>query len=314
MNKRRLAFRPDGTFTIVQFTDLHWKNGERNDLRTQALMENVLAAEKPDLIVFTGDVIDSMRCKDPQRSYRNAVSVADKSGIPWAAVFGNHDAERNVTKEQLMAIQLEHSGTIAEVGPEELDGVGNFVVRVSDAEGGTAAALYFLDSGAYSSLPYVKGYDWIRESQVEWYRSQARSLREGNQGVAVPSLMFFHIPLPEYRELWNRGVCYGRRYEKVQAPLLNSGLFAAMVHAGGMLGTFCGHDHNNDYAGELHGIKLCYGRATGYNTYGRLFFQKGARVIRLREHRQDFETWYRLANGKKALRGRKHSPRWYSRG
>ncbi|WP_310735599.1 metallophosphoesterase family protein [Cohnella herbarum] len=275
MNKRNLTFRPDGTFTIVQFTDLHWKNGGPSDQRTQALMESVLAAEKPDLIVFTGDVIESLGCKDPLQSYRDALSVAEKSGIPWAAIFGNHDAEDNVTREQLMAVQLEHSGSVAEAGPSELDGVGNFVVRVSDSRGSTAAALYFLDSGGYSSLPFVKGYDWIRDSQVGWYREQSHALKEENGGDTVPSLMFFHIPLPEYREVWDRGICYGHRYEKVQCPRLNSGLFSAMVHSGGMMGTFCGHDHINDYSGEWHGIKLCYGRATGYSTYGRLFYQRG---------------------------------------
>ncbi|WP_239618527.1 metallophosphoesterase family protein [Cohnella mopanensis] len=311
---QRLSFRPDGTFTIVQFTDLHWKNGEPADVRTKALMERVLAEERPDLIVFTGDVIESMRCQDPMQSYRDALSVAEKSGIPWAAVFGNHDCEMNVTKEQLLSVQLEHSGTIAERGPDDVDGVGNFVVRVLNSQGDTAAALYFLDSGAYSEQPSVPGYDWIRESQIDWVQAQARSLRENNADTAVPSLMFFHIPLPEYREVWNNGVCYGHRYEKVQSPRLNSGLFAALVQSGGIMGTFCGHDHINDYVGERHGIKLCYGRATGYNTYGRVFYQRGARVIRLRQAREGFETWLRLANGKKVAPQRKHSPNWFSRG
>lgn len=272
---KHLAFREDGTFTIVQFTDLHWKNGDPEDMRTKALMKRVIAEERPDLIVFTGDVIESMGCNDPLQSYRDAVSVAEQSGIPWAAVYGNHDCEQNVTKERLLDVQLEHSGTIAEAGPVDVDGVGNFVVRVLDSQGATAAALYFLDSGAYSEHPSVQGYDWIRQSQVDWVRSQALSLSVHNGGIAVPSLMFFHIPLPEYREAWDYGVCYGHRYEKVQSPKLNSGLFAAMVQAGGVMGTFCGHDHINDYIGELHGIKLCYGRATGYNTYGRLLYQRG---------------------------------------
>ena len=53
-----------------------------------------------------------------------------------------------------------------------------------------------------------------------------------------------------------------------------------------MIGTFVGHDHVNDYQGDLHGIRLCYGRGSGFNTYGRAGFLHGARVIRLREERR----------------------------
>jgi 3',5'-cyclic AMP phosphodiesterase CpdA len=306
-----LRFRPDGTFTIVQFTDLHWKNGDEKDRRTGKLMESVLAQEQPDLIVLTGDVVDGAHCTDARSSYRQAVAAAERSGIPWAAVFGNHDDEGDASREQLMDVQLEHAGTIAEAGPVSLAGVGNFVVRVESVHDG-ARALYFLDSGTYTQLPEVPGYDWLRPTQIEWYREQARLLQESNGGKPVPSLVFQHIPLPEYRDVWNTQPCDGRRYEKVQAPLLNTGMLAAMVETGGVQGVFCGHDHINDYTGNLYGIQLCYGRATGYNTYGRWRFPRGARIIRLREGKPGFETWIRLAGGKKIESPRRHSPHRFS--
>lgn len=303
-----LRFRPDGSFTIVQFTDLHWQNGDRHDMKTRALMEKVLEEERPGLIVFTGDVIESRKCVDPLKSFRDAVAVAERCGIPWAAVYGNHDTEDTVTREQLMKVQMGLKGSIAEAGPKELSGIGNFVVPVMAADGRTAAALYFLDSGSYSHLPGVPGYDWIRKDQIDWFREQIRLLKSRNQGVAVPSLAFFHIPLPEYKEVWRAKVCYGHRYEKEGCPSVNSGMFAAMVESGGVMGTFCGHDHINDYWGELHGIRLCYGRATGYSTYGRLFFPRGARVIRFHQGISGFSTWLRLANGNKIDKPRRHSP------
>ena len=60
---------------------------------------------------------------------------------------------------------------------------------------------------------------------------------------------------------------------------------------------FAGHDHLNDYEGTLHAIRLCYGRATGFNNYGREEFLHGARVIRLDEAAPDFTTWLRLDDG-----------------
>lgn len=43
-----MRFRENGTFTIAQFTDLHWQNGEPADQRTGALMAMVLEQEQPD--------------------------------------------------------------------------------------------------------------------------------------------------------------------------------------------------------------------------------------------------------------------------
>lgn len=310
--ERTLRMRADGTFTIVQFTDLHWNNGEAADLRTRALIERVLAAEKPDLIVFTGDVIESRRCRDPVKSFRDALSVAASSGIPWAAIFGNHDSEGDVTREQLMQAQLALPGTVAQSGPPEVEGVGNFSLRIEDRDGRLKAALYCFDSGDYSDHSEATGYGWIREHQLAWFRREAEIYRQCNGGIPLPSLAFMHIPVPEYRDVWNTRVCFGHRYEKVGCAPVNSGLFAAMLDAKSIQGVFCGHDHINDYAGELFGIRLCYGRATGYSTYGRWLFQRGARIIRLRQGKP-FDTWLRLADGRKAAKARKHWPTWYSK-
>ncbi|WP_274650325.1 metallophosphoesterase family protein [Paenibacillus humicola] len=297
---KSLRYREDGTFKIVQFTDLHWENGGRKDALARGLMERVLDEEKPDLIVFTGDVIDSGACDDPRRSFRQAVAAAETSGIPWAAVFGNHDTEVGITREELMAVQLEFPGSIAEHGPAGITGVGNFTVRLCRrASGGATApdkALFFFDSGSYGTTR-AGGYAAFARNQIEWFMRQSALLADESGGV-VPALAFFHIPLPEYREAWESVTCYGTKFEKVCAPPVNTGMFAAMVEAGNVIGTFAGHDHINDYWGELHGIRLCYGRQTGYNSYSRPGFARGARMILLEEAKPGFRTWLRLQNGK----------------
>lgn len=50
---------------------------------------------------------------------------------------------------------------------------------------------------------------------------------------------------PEYRAELPRVCFFG---EPVCDPQLNSGLFNAMLECGDVMGVFCGHDHNNDYA------------------------------------------------------------------
>ena len=35
-----------------------------------------------------------------------------------------------------------------------------------------------------------------------------------------------------------------------------------------MIGMFVGHDHANDYVNDYEGLKIGYGRKTGYGCYG----------------------------------------------
>ncbi len=42
----------------------------------------------------------------------------------------------------------------------------------------------------------------------------------------------------------------------ISAPYINTGLFAAAYMNGQIEAVFCGHDHDNNFVGEHHGIKL----------------------------------------------------------
>ena len=311
----KLSFRQDGTFTIMQFTDLHWMDGRAEDRRTRELMELTMDAEKPDLVVFTGDIIytgdvspGNMRCENPRQAFRDAVAAVEERGIPWACVFGNHDTECGITRQELIQLALEHQHTITEAGPADLSGEGNYTLELVDSHGNPAANLYFLDSGDYSQLQHVPGYDWVRRDQLHWLSSESARLNPPEREAKVPALAFFHIPVPEYQEVWDTQICYGHKYEPVCCPPINSGLFATLLEMGDVVGTFCGHDHINDFHGTLHGIRLCYGRASGYNTYGREGFMRGARMIRLTAGESDFDTWFRLEDGSVVSEQPLHDP------
>ncbi|WP_053376414.1 metallophosphoesterase family protein [Paenibacillus sp. FJAT-27812] len=313
-----LRFRKDGTFKIVQFTDIHWIDGSDLDLQSKAVMELVLDAEQPDLVMFTGDVIytgtheeGSSLCHDPAGAFRQAVAAVEQRAIPWGVVFGNHDTENGITRDQLMSEVLKHAYTLAERGPEHIHGVGNYVLPVFGSNNEKAAALlYCFDSGAYSEQPSVPGYDWIRHDQVEWYTEQSREWKARLDGEALPAISFFHIPLPEYETVWRQEVCYGSKHEKVCSAKTQAGIFSAMIAQGDVMATYCGHDHINDYWGELYGIRLYYGRATGFNTYGRQGFQRGARVIQLTEGKRSIDSWLRLEDGSTIKDQTEHLPEY----
>jgi hypothetical protein len=303
-----LRLRADNTFTIVQFTDTHFTNGAPEDEQTLALMAELLDAEQPDLVMLTGDVIDGGRCPDPAAAWQLALSPIVARGLPWAAVFGNHDDEGRLDRKALLAVQQSIPGCLSHHGPSHLSGVGNYVLKILAAEGEQPVAhLYCLDSNAYAETE-IGGYGWIRRDQIAWYLHTARELAEANGGQKLPALAFFHIPLPEYHEVWDFHPCYGVKYEKVAAPCINTGFFAALHEAGDVLGTFVGHDHINDFVGKLHGIHLCYGRATGYNSYGREGMARGARMIRLTQGVHAFATWLRLADGTVVTEQPLHNP------
>lgn len=296
-----LKFREDGTFTIIQFTDIHWKNGEEEDWQSFSLMKEILRIEMPDLVIFTGDVIHSEECIDRFQSYRDAVKAVDETGIPWCSVFGNHDAELGITKEEIIRLQQESSNCLTQSGPQEIDGIGNYILEIKSCSNmEVGAVVYCMDSGSNTDLP-IGGYDWIKPSQINWYLTNSKDFTKKNLGAPLLSLAFFHIPLPEYETLWRYHTCYGHNFEGVGCPKVNSGLFSAFLQMNDVKGVFVGHDHVNDFCGVLHGIQLCYGRATGYNSYGKEGFPRGARVIELVENGGGFKSSLWLDDGSKVI-------------
>ncbi|KAH9990180.1 Metallo-dependent phosphatase [Russula vinacea] len=242
-----LHFSHDGRFKIMQIADLHFSVGAgpcRDPSSpcdggayayTESLVERALDEEEPDLVVFTGDQLNG------QGTSWDAASVLAKFAapvisrrIPWAAVFGNHDAEdargSGYRRDQIKLMQgLPYS--LVQPGPEDIHGVGNYVLRVSSADASKThlLTLYFIDSGAYAAglvdwfgyfLPTE--YDYIHQDQIDWFLQESGSINpiirpftpDGSkdfgdiwerqqhtppqQKLAKPNaLVFFHIPLQE---------------------------------------------------------------------------------------------------------------------
>src|SRR5690349_1521459 len=101
-----LRFGRRGPFRIVQLTDTHFSRPRRQDRRTQALIADVLDAERPDLVVLTGDVVSGWETPDAAAAWRAAVEPIVQRGLPWAAAFGNHDDEGPLSRAQLLEVQL----------------------------------------------------------------------------------------------------------------------------------------------------------------------------------------------------------------
>ncbi|MDF9829635.1 metallophosphoesterase family protein [Parabacteroides sp. PF5-6] len=287
-----LQYNTNGKFKIVQFTDVHYIHGDARSAAAIERINEVVDAERPDLVIFTGDVIFGEPAEEGIRYVLKQVS--DKK-IPFAVTFGNHDDEHGLSREELLRIiqtlPYNMTGTV-----EGLSGVSNFILPIQSSDGGKEAnILYCFDSNSYSQLEGIGGYDYIKFDQIQWYRENSKRYTQKNNGSPIPSLAFFHIPLPEYNQAAadETAILTGTRKEKACAPVLNTGLFASMRERGDVMATFVGHDHDDDYAVYWKGILLCYGRYTGGNTvYNNL--SNGARVIELTEGQKGFTSWIRL--------------------
>jgi len=293
-----LQFRADGTFRIVQFADVHWTWGFGDDRKSGRLMRAVLDEEKPDLVVYTGDNITG-GAPLPSRSLRQVTAPCAERKIPWAAVFGNHDDEGYISRERQMKSMRALPYCLASAGPAGVDGVSNYVLSVAASKNkdARAALLYFFDSLSYMQYQGEKRYNFIQPAQLKWYEGESAQFRAANGGQPLPALAFFHIPFPEYNLAWDSGNAIGHKNEGVGDSPVNSGLFKVMKEMGDVMAVFVGHDHVNDYISEVDGIYLGYGRGTGYGTYGKEGYPRGARVIELIEGERKFRTWIRLSGG-----------------
>lgn len=275
--------------TNVAFS--HWRYAGCNAYTTTKFIQRLLEDESPDLVVFTGDNINGS--PDGEETHRLLFDPVIASGIPFAAVFGNHDEEGNMNRQQMMDWISSQPNSLAVAGPEfESDHIGNYLLQIAGSNSSTAAFnLWFIDSGDYARCSGCGTYDWIQVDQIEWYRQQSEQSEQA-AGHKLDSIAFFHIPTPEWRDAAG-GLIVGERHEGVYAPNFNSGLMSVMQGRGDVRAATVGHDHVNDWCGVWQGMDLCYGGGAGYTTYGRTGWDRRARVFMIYEN-GTIETWKRL--------------------
>ncbi|RUS30348.1 hypothetical protein BC938DRAFT_479506 [Jimgerdemannia flammicorona] len=192
--------------------------GNKNTLD---FMVRLLEAEVPDLVVFTGDNVNGQSSSDVRAAIlRYSRPVVDRR-IPWAMVYGDHDDEGDLTREEMFQTIQEIPYALTEKGPVDVSGVGNYVVKIykniseetrEEQSSGRqirapqqehAFTLYFLDSHSQSNAgPGV--YNHINQDQLDWLLMASRSfsvVKDGKEQSKPNAIAFVHAPIPEYNEL-----------------------------------------------------------------------------------------------------------------
>jgi predicted MPP superfamily phosphohydrolase len=97
-NEKTLRFKKDGTFKILQFTDLHY--GElplEKDLNSSNIQKLILQWEHPDLVVLTGDMVSGYAWNRSKiepwfiKRFNQLIEPMMELGYRWAYALGNHD-------------------------------------------------------------------------------------------------------------------------------------------------------------------------------------------------------------------------------
>lgn len=291
-----LRFNSDGHLKIVQFTDCHYKvDDKKNSQPTIDRMNEILDRERPDFIMYTGDIVVSC---ESFVGLDTVLSLAIDRNIPFGFVFGNHDDEYDHTRQELYDYIQKKPGALMPVRTADVAPDYFIPIMSSGNSSKFASILYCIDSHSYTKINSIPGYDWIKFDQISWYRKLSESLTRQNNGIPLPALAFFHIAIPEYHSAVQDGAnrMFGIKGEGVCCPTTNSGFFTSAKECGDIMGMFVGHDHDNDYAVMYRDVLLAYGRYTGGNTvYNDI--PNGARIINLYEGERKFDTYICAANG-----------------
>ena len=283
----------NGRLKIAQLTDIHWDPKSSNNVKNFDILLKVLNEEKPDVAIVTGDVVTEQPAK---KGWEDIVSIFEKTQIPFAVTMGNHDYEK-WAEDSIYDFLASCHLFIGENGPRELSGTGNYIlpVKASDGSNEIKSLLYCFDSHAYPENDQWGHYDWIHLDQINWYKNESVHYTKFS-GKPLPALAFFHIALPEIREVSKKEGTFGNRNEGSGAPRINSGLFSQFLECKDVMGIFVGHDHDNDYIGQHYDIAIGYGRVSGLDAYGEL--ERGIRVISLYEDDFRFDTWITTSKGR----------------
>lgn len=300
-----------GDFKILHLTDIHLGGSSFSadkDIKALKTVYDLIEYSKPDLIIITGDLTFPMGIMSLSLNnytpVRQFCEFMRNIGIPWAFTYGNHDTENMATgtaaeiDELFKEQSFKTSGNLLYPYTQPgCFGRNNQIIEIRNADKSLSQALFLIDSNAYTG-DGINDYDYIHDDQVDWYARNVKRLNE-QEGRTVSSMLFFHIPLQEYKtayELYESGsdevtYYFGENGEKMIDKVCCSDhpskLFETAKELGSTKAMFCGHDHYNNLSVEYRGIRLTYGLSIDYLAMPGIdkdTAQRGAEVITLHEN------------------------------
>lgn len=315
--KEKLQFGKDGDFKILHLCDC--QDGFPAQEKMFIYINYMLETYEPDLVVLGGDnTVGEEETK--AKAIEELVAPFVEHETYFTLVFGNHDHQQNVDKEELLEMYQKYGGKycLAYDADPDLTGVANHNLPIYSSDGEKLKFnLWLIDSLNYAVNENGEeiGYDSVREDQIEWYKETYKKL-EKEAGEKVHSICFQHIipgevydvmfpevkkPLSPLTETYNNGKHYpiifpdtsaftGHLFENPSPGIYNYGQVDAMLEMGDVLSIHVGHDHICTYEIDYEGIKFINTPGVTFNSYGNEMV-RGSRLITIREDAPDtFES------------------------
>ena len=286
MNK--LKFK-NGKFRILQLSDIQEIVNTSPD--TINLTRELIATTQPDLIVLTGDQIKgygiTMQKGDSQTNaaltLSNILAPIAQSGIPFTAVFGNHDVFGSADEEFQWNCYKLYDNFVG--NNYDFDSLPIY----SEDESDVKFCIYTFDSGLKKNGKYSP----VKDELVRKYIVQRDEYKD-KYDKYIPALAFQHIPPADiydsllktekaaYKALQGAGKFADNFYrlpsyavssrsfmgENAASPDEKGLQVAALKEKGDVLGLFFGHDHNNSFVVKHGNLDLGYTQGLGFNIYG----------------------------------------------
>ncbi|KAG5726696.1 putative inactive purple acid phosphatase 16 [Termitomyces sp. T112] len=337
--KPRVTFRPDGTFKLTMFSDLHYGEnpwdvwGPEQDFNSTRLMNTVLKDEQPDYVVLNGDLITG------ENTFReNSTTLIDEIvaplnvvKVPFSSTQGNHDNQANISHaEEILREQKVAPLSYTRMAPTGVGGVGgpgNYWVPVykQKTDASPALILWFFDSRGGFSLGAnsTSVSDWVDTSVAEWLGSETRAMNAAwGPAEKRGALAFVHIPPSIATDLQSN-------FDSESEPGLNAdsldgeGSVQATTIASdsgkdnvfwdavnknikNLHAVFSGHDHGDEWCArdKQKDVIFCFGKHSGYGGYTGDGWGYGVRnlVFKSSEPTDGVETWIRLEDGETRAR------------
>lgn len=279
-----LSMEYQSNFRILHLTDTHL--GDKDNTKVHYdFMDLTIKDAHANFIAVTGDLF-TFASKSTALEF---FDYLDSHKTPWTVVFGNHDEQCYFSVDWLTGELNKRSESndsycmFKDIQDDDVHGNSNFAINLMK-DGNIFEQLIFMDSNRYYFGSYF-GYDYFKQNQIDWY-SELVDATTAEAGHVVPSLMFYHIPLPEIREAWeenkDKPETIGVKEEESCNPDYNSEFFKVIKDKGSTKGMYFGHDHIDDFVVTYEGIDFGYGiKATDrvYNNEELL----GGRVITVKD-------------------------------
>lgn len=214
-------FVTDKDFKVMQLTDVHIGGSvisAKKDKMAINAISAMINAEKPDLVVVTGDIsfaVPWAATLNNRFAHEMFGHIMENLGVYWTVAFGNHDSEvynfytRADVADMYESEELEHC--LFDRGLDDVYGECNHAINVRNSAGLVTRSIIVIDTNSYTDED-ITGFNWIydniHEDQIQWYKDTIEGLNAYNKTIdenaeCVKSLMFFHIPLMEVRDAYN---------------------------------------------------------------------------------------------------------------